>query len=378
MAIFLSVLLAVLAGLSIVFYRFYRLRHLQDRGDLTASLQQEINKFTKKQRCGGVVVGAYKQGKTYLQGHGCINPDNPKTPDEKAIFQIGSVSKVFTATTLQILCDEGLLHLDDTLEQLLGKQLPLDSKVKSITLRQLATHTAGFPRVPKVFMQQLERKLGKKQQMDNPYNEFELADIYAYLQNPSDLGQVGKFAYSNYGMGLLGHILEQVSGQNLETLVTEKTFRPLQMQHSGIDLSKQPPAQIMQGYTASCEPASAWTFAVLAGAGAFYSTAEDLLRFIQANLAQNNSLLASLQKTHAAQASGKTGLGWIQATFFDRLIGTRTVVWHDGMVKGFSTYIAFDQQQECGVVVLSSRGLGMNMLGMLLMRQLATQSWNNN
>lgn len=372
MTIALLILLAVIAA---IFYLHYRLRHLKDQGDLAAALDKEMQKATKNFSCGGLVVGVYKQGKTLIKTHGSINSDQPNRPDVDSVFQIGSVSKVFTASTLQILCDEGVLRLDDTLGQLIGGQIPLADAVKNINLRQLATHTSGLPRVPKVLMQQLNNKVGKQHALDNPYNELELADMLAYLQNPSDLGKAGRFVYSNYGMGLLGRVLELAAGQDLETLVAKKIFQPLKMQHSGIDLTKENPSQVMQGYTAACKPAQAWTFKILAGAGAFYSTATAMLQFIRANLDPATPLSASLNKTHTPQASGKTGLGWMQANPMDRFVGNKTVIWHDGQVGGFASYLAFDSEHDCGVVILSSRSMGMNMLGMMLMRQLRSQSW---
>lgn len=372
MTIVLCILLAVIAA---IFYLRYRLQHLKDQGDLAAAIDKEMQKATKKFDCGGLVVGVYKQGKTLVRTHGSIHPNHPNLPDADSVFQIGSVSKVFTASALQILCDEGVLRLDDTLEQLIGAQIPLADAVKNISLRQLATHTSGLPRVPKVLMQQLNAKVGKQHTLDNPYNELELADMQAYLQNPNDLGKAGRFVYSNYGMGLLGRVLELATGQSLESLVAQKIFQPLKMQHSGIDLTKETPSQVMQGYTATCKPAQAWTFKILAGAGAFYSTTTDMLQFMQANLDPATPLSASLSKTQAPQASGKTGLGWMQANPMDRFVGNNTAIWHDGQVGGFTSYLAFDPVHDCGVVVLSSRSMGMNMLGMMLMRQLRSQSW---
>ncbi|HMT91485.1 serine hydrolase [uncultured Thiothrix sp.] len=371
-----NILLLILAtGFAGGFYLRYRLRTLKDRGNLAAAIDQEFHKVTKRHQCGGLVLGVYKSGKTLFKSYGSVNAANPHLPNAQAIFQIGSVSKVFTGVTLQILCDEGIVSLDDNLEQLIGHKIPLAAAIKPITLRQLATHTSGFPRVPKILLEQLEAKVGKQHLLDNPYNETALADIYAYLQKPSDLGKAGDFFYSNYGMGLLGHILEQATGQSLETLVQEKIFQPLQMQHSGINLNKENPTQIMQGYTANGELAQVWTFQVLAGAGAFYSTAEDMLQFIQANLSKDNPLMHSLQKTHLPQASGKTGIAWMQASGLDRFIGNQHTIWHDGQVGGFTAYLGFDPKQDCGLVVLSSRSISINMLGMMVMRQLRSQSW---
>ncbi|WML91601.1 serine hydrolase domain-containing protein [Thiothrix lacustris] len=369
------VFLIILTLAVALLYLRYRLHRTPDNGDLEAALEQEIHKLTRKGLTGGLIVGVYKQGKTWAKGYGSVSTQNPRPPDAEAIFQIGSISKVLTTTTLQRLCDQGQLTLDTTLETLLDDSHSLDPRVKTLTLRQLATHTAGFPRVPKPLLTKLEARVGKDQLMENPYSHLGVPEILAYLQNPVGLRKPGQFAYSNYGVGLLGHLLEKVTGTPLDTLVKETLLLPLNMPHTSIDLPPVMQERLVQGYDGQGKPASLWTFAALGGAGAFHSCAADMLSFIRANLDGNHPLTPLLKRTHIRQGSGKTGIGWIQASLLDRFVGNASIAWHDGQVGGYSAYLALDPQTNTGVVVLSAQSVDRNMLGMMLMRLLRTQSW---
>lgn len=358
-----------------VFYLRYRLHNTPDNGDLAAAIDKESHKYTGKAHSNALVIGVFKDGKTFAQGYGAISADNPASPDAAAIFQIGSVSKVLTAITLQVLCDEGILSLDTTLERVLGDTYPLDAKVKPITLRQLATHTAGFPRIPQPLSDKLETLIDKDKLLENPYSHLGVAEMMAYLQNPVGLRKPGAFAYSNYGMGLLGHILEKVTGKSLDALVQEKLLHPLALPDTAIDLTAERQQRLVQGHDAKGKPTGVWTFAALGGAGAFHSSMTDMLQFVRANLDNHHPLAATLKRTQQRQDKGKTGIGWMQATPLDRFIGNRHVIWHDGQVGGYSAYLALDPQTEIGVVVLSAQSMPLNMLGMMLMRQVRTQRW---
>lgn len=374
MSILFLLLVIVVAG---VLYLRYRLHHTSDNGDLAAAIDKEAHKFTRKAHPHALVIGVYKNGKAFTQGYGTISADNPASPDATAIFQIGSVSKVLTAITLQVLCDESVLSLDTTLESVLGDTYPLDAKVKPITLRQLATHTSGFPCAPKPLMEKLISAVGKDSLMENPYSHLDVAEIMAYLQHPQGLRKPGKFAYSNYGMGLLGHILEKVTGKPLNALVQEKLLHPLTMPDTAIAFTVERQQRLVQGHDAKGKSAGVWTFTTLGGAGAFLSSVIDMLQFIRANLDDKHPLAATLKRTHQRQDNGKTGVGWMQATLIDRFIGNRHVIWHDGQVGGYAAYLAIDPLTKTGVVVLSAQSVGIDMLGVMLMRQVRTQSWKS-
>ncbi len=365
-----SVVLAIAA--SGVFYLKYRLDNAPDNKNLAAAIDAEIKKYPLQ----GLVVGIYKDGKSFIKGYGTVSKDSSTVPDGSTVFQLASVSKLFTASLLQILCDEGVLTLDATLGELLGGTYVLSPAAKQVTLRQLATHTSGFPSIPKPLEIAVSKLVKEETLMQNPYSHLGAEYIVDYLKTTEDKHEPGRFEYSNYGMGLLGHVMEFVTKQDLAVLLAEKIFAPLNMTHTAINLTPAMQKNLAQGYTEKNEPTPMWTFSALAGAGALNANAEDMLTFIRTNIEDSHALSAVLKKTHAPQLGGITGIGWMQPAFLDKFFGNKTIIWHNGMVGGYAAYVSVDSQNKTGLVVLSNKALDVTMLGMMLTRQVRTQSWS--
>ena len=352
-----------------------RARRIPDKGDLAATVDADLAKMVKGRPQQAIAVGVYRQGRTVVRGMGPAGLGGEGAPDGATVFQIGSVTKVFTATLLQLLCDEGRLSLDDTLGDLIGTQVPLAPRARGITLRQLATHTSGLPRLPKDFMRRLAAKVGKAQVMHDPYSHFSPADVFSYLAAAEGLRPPGRFVYSNLGMGLLAHVMERRTGQDYGSLLAEKIFGPLGMDSTAVEPTPGMRARLVPGHTANGQPAPCWTFEALAGAGALSSDVDDLLAFVRASVEGEGGLAASLRATRQPQPGGTTALGWIRATPVERFLGVPDVLWHDGMVGGYAAYVAIDVAARAGVVVLSNRAYGVNMLGLHLLRLARSQSW---
>ena len=369
------VLLAVVA-VSAVLYLKNRLDNAPDNKDLEAALDSEVAKFTKAELSYGLVIGVYKDGKSFIKGYGTVIKGSTKVPGASTVFQIASMSKLFTASLLQILCDEGVLKMDATLGELIGDTMTLSPAAQRVTLKQLVTHTSGFPSVPKSLELSASKLAGKENLMQNPYSHLGPMYVFDYLETTEDKREPGRFEYSNFGMGLLGHVLEVVTKRNFASLVLEKFLAPLEMGDTAISLTPVMKEHLAQGYTANGKPSQMWTFAALAGAGAFNSDAEDMMKFIRANLADGSPMSRTLKKMHEPQFGGCTGIGWMQPTFIDRFFGNQAVVWHNGMVGGYASYVSVDTKANTGIVILSNKAVDVTMLGMMLTRQTRTQSWS--
>ncbi|MEJ2404086.1 MAG: serine hydrolase, partial [Candidatus Thiodiazotropha sp.] len=326
----------------------------------------------------GIVVGVYKDGKTFIKGYGVINTKSSQRPDGDTVFQIGSVSKVLTALLLQRLCDEGVVSMDTTLSELLGESMALSPSVRSVTLRQLVTHTSGFPRVPQSLLSKVKEIAGDDDLMLDPYSYLTPRNVFDYLATAEGKTKGGRFEYSNYGMGLLAHVLEVVTGEDYESMVRKKILLPLGMRNTAITLSPELKEKLAQGYTAKGLPTRVWSFAALGGAGAYSSTAEDLTRFIQASVAESGLASKLLLEMSEKQFNGDTGIGWMQPSFIDRFVGNHAVVWHNGMVGGYASYLSLDAESKSGVAILTNQAITIDMLGMMVTRQVRTQSWSTN
>ena len=372
-------ILAVLLFLAVsgIAYLKYRMVNTSDKKNLESAIDVEVSKVMRSGLFQGIVVGVYKEGRTYIKGYGTVNKEVSQSPDAETVFQIGSVSKLLTALLLQRLCDEGIVSMDTMLDEVLGVSMSLSSSVQDVTLRQLVTHTSGFPRIPQSLLDKATEMAGDDDLMLDPYRYLGPEYVFGYLDSAEGKRKPGQFEYSNYGMGLLAHVLEVITGEDYESMVREKVLLPLGMHHTAITLTPEMKTKLAQGYTAKSLPARMWTFAALGGAGAYSSTAKDLTTFIQASVAESGLASELLHTMSEPQIKGDTGIGWMQPSFIDRFLGNRAVVWHNGMVGGYASYLAIDKEAGAGVVVLTNQASATEMLGKMLMRQTRTQSWSS-
>lgn len=362
-------LFLALIVVSLLFYLRYRISNQSHRLDLETVIDQEAQKYLKSSKTTAVVIGIYKDGKSVYKSYGT------DAPNEHSIFQIGSVTKVFNALLLQTLCDEGSIHLEQSLDELIGSETELSAEAKNITLKQLVTHTAGFPRVPNVLLQTIIDEAGKQEVLTNPYSHIDINNVFSYLANTSENHKAGKFVYSNYGMGLLGHVLEKAMNTPYEVLLKEKVLTPLNMQNTSIQLTLNMKEALIQGYTIKGKTTPIWTFNALAGAGALNSNSEDMLKFISAAVNKNSPIFKAFESTRQVQCKGDTGLGWLQPGFLDKFFGNKDIVWHSGMVGGYVSYLSIDHKAQYGVTVLANKAADATMLGLMLTAKTKTHQW---
>ena len=324
-----------------------RFNGMPDTHDLRPRVDKLANRYINKRRHGALALGVLQKDKRYLQGYGRKSPSDDAPPDGHTLFEIGSVTKVFTALGLARSIEEGTWSLDDTL----GQHLQLDGleeKVAGITLRQLATHSSGLPRIPRSLM---------KASLANPYANYHPADLYQDLAKVRLDFQPGKKStYSNYGYGLLGHLLELKGRRSYAEIISEDICRPLGMTDTTVKLTPEQQARLVRGHSPKGEPVSNWDFDAFAGAGALRSTAEEMLRFLEANLRPDATplqpVLERAQKTHFTGLVDQVGLGW---QILETVEGP-VVHWHNGGTGGYRSFIGFDRGNQVAVVLLSNTG----------------------
>src|SRR5207244_13525353 len=159
-----------------------------------------------------------------------------------------------------------------------------------ITLEHLATHTSSVPRLPDNVT---------PTDASNPYADYTVAQMYAFLSGHTLRRPPGQYEYSNYAMGLLGHVLARHAGTTYEQLLIEHIGTPLGMHDTRIILDENLRQRLASPYNAALQPAKNWDLPTLPGAGGIRSTCHDLLKFIQANLAGDEQpLTPALRLAH--------------------------------------------------------------------------------
>ena len=316
-----------------------------DAAPWKSEVQKLADAYLAKRANCALVIGTARGEELDIQGFGRL--DNGRAPDANTIFEIGSITKVFTAITLQTLVAEGLLKLDDPVDKYLpnGSKLP-ERDGRAITLLDLATHSSGLQRLP-----------GNLKISQNPYANYRVTDLCEFLKSAKLRRKPGEdYEYSNLGFGLLGHVLELRAGKPYAAVVREKLLLPLGMTNTVVTLSTVHRARLAHGHDHKGAPTGNWDFDALAGAGAFRSSAADMMRFLSANLRPDttplgNSLTAA-QKTHFRGKTARIGLGWHQLNTKDGL----KVIWHNGGTGGYVSFLGFAPKEQLGVLLLSNYG----------------------
>jgi CubicO group peptidase (beta-lactamase class C family) len=205
----------------------------------------------------GIVVGVIEPAGRRIVTHGSPAKGDARPLDGHTVFEIGSISKVFTSLLLADAVERGEVSLTDPVATFLPASVPMPERGRAITLQDLATHTSGLPRLPTNMT---------PQDGNNPYADYTVAQLYAFLSGyalPRDVG--AQYEYSNLGGGLLGHVLALRAGSSYEALVESRITGPLGMNSTRITLPAEMRARLAAGYGPTLQPATNWDLPTLAG-----------------------------------------------------------------------------------------------------------------
>jgi CubicO group peptidase (beta-lactamase class C family) len=307
-----------------------------------------IKKRVDEKRSAGIVVGVVDaDGRSRVVAYGDPGPGKPPL-DGNSVFEIGSISKVFTATVLAELVAEGKVRLDDPAQKYLSEGVRLPTRGdKVITLGSLAEQNSGLPRMPTNF---------KPANPANPYADYTVQQMYDFLSGYQLTRDPGaEFEYSNLGVGLLGHVLTRVTGQSYEAMERQRVWEPLGMTNTAITLTPWMTAHLALGHDEKGQVVSNWDIPTLAGAGAIRSTTNDMLKFLDANLhPERGALQRAMAFAHQERARANNmmiGLNWMIMH-----AGSDTIIWHNGGTGGYRTFIGFEPSRRTGVVVMTNTG----------------------
>ncbi len=284
--------------------------------------------------------------------------------NEHTIYEIGSISKTFTAILLAQMVQEGKLKTDDVAQNYLPASVKLPMRAdKQITLGHLSDHTSGLPRMPTNFA---------PKDPTNPYSDYTVEQLYDFLNTCNLSRDIGSaMEYSNLAVGLLGHILSLKAGTSYEILMVNKIAIPLDLNETRITFDEQMMRNLAMGHSNGVQVPN-WDIPTLAGAGAIRSSLYDMLRYVAANMGlQKSELQAAMQLTHQvrhdiAGGSTRVGLGWIISKGEEG-----DIYWHNGGTGGYRTFAGFVKETGKGVVVLTNSDKGADDIGMHLLNSTA-------
>ena len=310
---------------------------------IKAIIKQEVD----NKRCKSIIVGIINANGRQIFAEGVKSDSDPTLPDGNTIFEIGSITKVFTSLLLSDMSLKHQLNLNDPISKLLPKNVKTPIRNgKEISLLSLATHRSGMPRFP----YNVDPK-----NLDHPYIDYTVNKLYEYVSSfnpPYDIDS--KWRYSNVAYGVLGNILTLAAKKDFETLIIDEICEPLKMYNTTISLTAKQKSNLAIGHAETGTTVGLTDLGAIAAGGALRSTVNDLLTFAEANLGLiKTDLFPSMELTHVLRAKKDgddtfTTMGWTLVKEDGYLL------FKDGGMPGYTAFLGIDKKNKIGIVVLSN------------------------
>ncbi len=321
-------------------------------------VEKFVRPYIQKENAAGIILAIIEGNKERKYSYGTTDKTIQALPaSSESIFEIGSVTKVFTSLLLAKEVVEGKMTLNDPVNQYLPDSIPpLSYQNKTISLMQLSNHTSGLPRLP-------ENIFSGNVIIEDPYRHYTSDSLFHYLKNYKVVAQPGsRFSYSNLGAGLLGVILERQNSKTFAQLLNENIFLAL-----GMNKTSLKDVGVIQGYDERGKASSNWHLGPLSGSGAIRSTLDDMIIFMKAQLGSKNNLANAIELSHKetfSVAEQTMGLGWR----IEKL-ENQQIFYHSGGTGGFRSFVAFNDKQQKAIVILSNTAVDVTNIGFSILEQ---------
>lgn len=327
---------------------------------LDKKVDELLQPFIMQLNTVGVSIAVLKDGKTYYYGYGETAKGNGQVPTQTTLFEIGSISKTFTATLLADAVSKGKIKLEDPVNKCLPDSVPpIVYDGVPVTILSMINHSSGIPRMPDNF----------GSDGTDPYKDYDDNRMFSFYKNFKPTRKVGdQYEYSNLAVGTIGVILERINKQPYEQMLFKTICEPLAMHDTREYLRPADSARFAKGYD-NGQYAAPWNFKAFMGAGGVRSTAQDMLVYAQAQLGTAQEALNNdIQFTHKptfTKGSTTVALAW-------HIIkpGKDSLLFHNGGTGGYRSYLAVNPQKKFAVVMLSNTTIGVDGLGNDLMKWL--------
>ncbi len=315
----------------------------------------------------GYIIGIIQKDSSYTYSHGAAQVNVAGPPNPQSIFELGGVTKIFTASLLEILANENLIDLNS----LLNSYLPIpyrNPRLDQLRLIDLVAHSSGLPKMPTEFGAQ-------ESAPNNPYRNYSKEDLAIFFRDFIPEDGEAEYAYSHVNYALLEIAIEFKLQKSFEALMNEKVLVPLGLEKSF--MRSKDSLQVIQGHSIGGQVSKPWDFPSFAGSEGMKSCLEDLMRFAQVNLTPTaHPLSPILQKTHKELQVTDYSKNVFAAKGWHRLQRKKfNILIHTGNTSGFRSFLGIIPETKTAVVVLSNSKRATGGLGFLLLRMI-NYNWN--
>jgi CubicO group peptidase (beta-lactamase class C family) len=309
----------------------------------------------------GLSAGVYYKGKDYYYNYGEVKQGSANLPTNHTLYEVGSVTKTFTSTLLALAVNQGKVTLQTPITRFLPDSVASNAALKAITLKELANHSSGLPRLP--------ANLDIATEPAQPYERYDVKQMFSFLKGFKQVREPGKtYEYSNFAAGLLGVILERIYHKPYEQLVEQYITGPANLKDTRITLSPSELTFVAQGYNEQNEAVPVWKFQAFQAAGALKSSAFDMLSYGELQLsASPTGLSNALKLTHQVTFNDQAnivGLGWHYLSY------NSNVLQHAGGTAGCRSFVGTDLKKNIVVTILTNNASTGDALGINLIQTL--------
>lgn len=314
--------------------------------------------YLEQKNAQALAIGIIHRGKinTFYYGE-TSKGDSLSMPTENTLFELGSITKVFTASLLANLVENKIISLDDSITKFLPDSLAQNNSLQKITFKDLANHTSGLPR--------LASNLDKTPKFNalDPYAQYGRKELFAYLKDIKLEDAPGeKFEYSNTGFALLGELISIITKKTYSQYLSETITSPLGMSNT-VEKVDPRTQKIAKVYDSKGQEVPVWQWQAYTGAGSLKSTIADMLKFAQTQFKMPESMLEQAlaltrQFTYYLPPTTDIGLAW-------HMNMTNDVVqyWHNGGTGGSSSFLALVPDNKSAIIILSNSELSVDQIG---------------
>ncbi|MCA8952241.1 MAG: serine hydrolase [Planctomycetes bacterium] len=320
----------------------------QSEPDLEGTVDRFCRPLAGAEVVVGFVAGVVHGERELVRPYGRLSWGAPNPPAADSLYEIGSLSKLFTGLLLADAVERGLVALDDPVQRHLPDGVTLQPwRGEHILLRHLSTHTSGLPRLAR----------DEPENPEDPYAHYDIEAMHAAIADARARRRPGTvYEYSNLGAGILGYVLMRVNGcSSYDELLQQRLAEPLGLRDTAVELGAELQTRLAPPHDANGDPGHEWHLAMMAGAGGIRSTVPDLLKFARLQLAPAASpLAAAVRLTQQRHFEGKgqvLGLGWHFARDGSTLV-------HSGQTGGYHAQILVVPAEQTAVCMLTNTASG--------------------
>ncbi len=349
----------------------------QDNPALKKVLDKVIRHDTEisKKKVPGFIIGVIEQDSTYIFPYGEIKRGTNTPPSAQNIFEIGSASKVYTMSLVNILVKNGKIQLDDYIHQHLPTEYH-NEQGDSLKIQDLISHSSGLPVYPIGFG-------ASQNSARNPFADYTKEDVLDFYKNYdfTEIKPVKRkrrrkkkhntpYKYSHVNFALLEIILENITNQAFEQLLQDSLLSPLQLNHTYINVPDSLQSTIVQGHSIGGIEVGTWTFASFAASNGIKTNLTDLLRFIRVQMGDIHPEYSALfepnfKPKHQSALTKQISVGNAWHIIHQRKY--HDVIGHPGATDGHRIEIHFIPETRTAVVILSNSEYHMDNLGLIIM-----------